>query len=113
MHMQIFREFINGQSILKFLLTHKKVFHNNGLLFLLGLSRMLFCFLYEFINLFILFSRETVYLTMVSFFTVNLLINISTIYFTKIIAEDNSNILRHVFDEDRLPEYEHHIFEKL
>ena len=63
--------------------------------------------------MFILFSRETVYLTMVSFFTVNLLMNISTIYYTKIIEEDNGNVLKHVFDGDRLPQYDTHIVEKM
>jgi hypothetical protein len=41
------------------------------------------------------------------------LINISTIYYTKIIGEDNFNVLRHVFDEDRLPEYEDSIYDRL
>ena len=50
---------------------------------------------------------------MVSFFTVNLLINISTFYYNKIIGEDMGNILRHVFDDERLPEYKGRIFTKL
>ena len=113
MHMQIFREFINGQNILRFLITHKANFHNSGILYFLGISRMLFCFLYEYINMFILFSRETVYLTMVSFFTVNLLINISMFYYNKIIGEDMGNVLRHVFDEERLPQDQQVIAKKV
>ena len=40
---------------------------------------------------------------MISFFTVKLLIEISTIYYTKIIGDDNTNVLTHVFDDEYLP----------
>ena len=64
---------------------------------------MLFCFVYEFINMFILFSRPTVYLTMMSYLCVGLLITINTIYYTKIVGEDKENVLNHVFDGDYIP----------
>ena len=68
------------------------------------MSRMFFCFVYESINMFVLFSRPTVLMTMLSYICVNLLISINSIYFTKIVGEDRENILNHVFDGNHIPE---------
>lgn len=53
--------------------------------------------------MFILFSRPTVYLTMMSYLCVNLLIGINSIYYNKIVGEDKENVLNHVFDGDYIP----------
>ena len=80
------------------------MFKGTLLLYLLGLSRMIFCFIYEFINMFILFSRPTVYMAMLSYLCVTLLLTLNEIYYKKIIEEDPENILKKVFNKDNLPE---------
>lgn len=54
--------------------------------------------------MFILFSRPTVYMAMLSYLCVTLLLTLNEIYYKKIIEEDPENILKKVFNKDNLPE---------
>lgn len=99
MHLCIYREFMKGQSIMKYVMNHEDVFHEAYIAYILGFIQLLFCFTFEFINMVILFSKGNVYLTIVSYLTVTLLVDLSSIYYQKTIGCDKLEILKEVFDE--------------
>ena len=50
----------------------------------------------------ILFSKPNVYLTIVSYITVNLLVDLSKIYYDKTVDSDQDDVVKNVFDEKNL-----------
>ena len=68
----------------------------------MGLIHLTFCFTFEFINMVILFSKPNVYLTIVSYITVNLLVDLSKIYYDKTVDSDQDDVVKNVFDEKNL-----------
>jgi len=104
MHLCIYREFMKGQSIMKYVMNHEENFHEAYIAFILGFIQLLFCFTFEFINMVILFSKPNVYLTIVSYLTVTLLVDISSIYYQKTVGCNKLDILKEVFDDENLLE---------
>jgi hypothetical protein len=85
-------------------MNHEDSFYQPVIGFMLGVFQLCFCFTFETINMIILFSKSNVYLTIVSYLTVNLLVELNRIYYQKTIGSDATNMLREVFsDENRLP----------
>jgi len=84
---------------MKYVMNHEDVFHEAYIAYILGFIQLLFCFTFEFINMVILFSKGNVYLTIVSYLTVTLLVDLSSIYYQKTIGCDKLEILKEVFDE--------------
>jgi len=100
MHLCIYREFMKGMMIMKYVMNHPDVFHEAYIAYILGFIQLLFCFTFEFINMVILFSKGNVYLTIVSYLTVTLLVDLSSIYYQKTIGCDKLEILKEVFDDE-------------
>lgn len=100
MHLCIYREFMKGQFIMKYVMNHETVFYQAYIPYALGLIQLLFCFTFEFINMVILFSKGNVYLTIVSYLTVTLLVDLSSIYYQKTIGCDKLEILKEVFNDE-------------
>lgn len=70
----------------------------------MGVTNVLFCFIFEFINMIILFSKTNVFATVGSYLTVTLLINLSKIYYSKTVKQDPTNLVNGVFEYDNAPE---------
>ena len=72
----------------------------------MGLIQLVFCFVFEFINMIILFAKPDVYLTIISYITVSLLTDLSKIYYNKTIDSDLDDVMKTVFNDENLLEYD-------
>ena len=98
MHLSIYREFQFGQNIMKFVNNHEEKFHQPYIPFTIGLTLTIFCFVFEFINMTILFSKPNVFFTVGSYLTVGLLISLSEIYYSKTIGVDRTCVFNKIMD---------------
>ena len=83
---------------MKFVTNHEEKFHQPYIPFTIGLMQVMFCFIFEFINMTILFSKANVYFTVGSYLTVSLLISLSDIYYSKTIGSDPTCVFNKVLD---------------
>jgi hypothetical protein len=104
MHLSIYREFQQGQLVIKYVMNHENMFYQPYIPLIMGLTQVIFCFIFEFINMIILFSKTNTFATVGSYLTVGLLIGLSKIYYDKTIKQDPTNIVKDVFDYDNAPE---------
>jgi hypothetical protein len=104
MHLSIYREFQQGQLVIKYVMNHENMFYQPYVPLIMGLTQVIFCFIFEFINMIILFSKTNTFATVGSYLTVGLLIGLSKIYYDKTIKQDPTNIVKDVFDYDNAPE---------
>jgi hypothetical protein len=103
MHLSIYREFQQGQLVIKYVMNHEKMFYQPYVPLIMGLVQVLFCFIFEFINMVILFSKTNVFGTVGSYLTVGLLINLSKIYYSKTVKQDPTNLVNGVFEYENAP----------
>jgi len=89
-------------------MNHEKNFLEPGIVYTLGVCQLLFCFIFETINMIVLFSKTNVYLTLVSYLTVTLLKDLSSIYYDKTIGSESDNVLVGVFSEESCLEITNH-----
>jgi len=80
---------------MKYVNYHPEEFSKPVLTFMLALASLLFSFCFEAINLFILFSKDSVYNTIVSYVTVDVLKGFGSFYFSSM-ESDTTNLLREV-----------------
>jgi len=92
MHLLIFQEFTPALKIMKYTIYHPHNMAQPGMAIFLSIMQMVGCFLFELINIQILFSRANVYFTISSYITVDLLKGFGKFYFNAI-EKDNTNLL--------------------
>lgn len=80
LHINIYPEFASGMQIMKYVNNHPFNFDRPRLAFVLGFIQMVFAFIFEFCNIIILFSRATVFQTIASFVTLDVLFRLQTMY---------------------------------
>jgi len=102
-HLNIYPVLNCGFRIMKFVNNHPHLFDQDLLCFLLGLIMLLFSVVFEFLNIVLLFSKASVYLTLGSYFALSIIIYLQKMYYDTVIQGDASNVLSQVFDKENLP----------
>jgi len=99
MHLLIFHEFAPAMRIMKYTIYHQQQMTQPQMAIFLAIVQMFSCFLFEVINVQILFSRSNVYFTISSYITVDLLRGFGKYYFNAI-ERDSANLLAKVMTKE-------------
>ena len=103
-HMLTYRFFKNGLYIMKFVNNHPEEFESPQICFMLGFLQFFGSVLLEFINMIILFTKATVFLTITAYGTQYAVITLMQVYFAEIINIDRTFKLREIMDDKNAPE---------
>ena len=103
LHLNIYPEFSSGMGIMKYVNNHPHLFDMDMLAYSLGSTQFVFAIIYEICNITVLFSRITVYFTIGSYITLEILFLMQKMYFNKNIMMDRSNYLKDVLLDQNAP----------
>ena len=99
MHLLVYSDFESGMKVMKYVIYHPNKFSHPDWVFAVSVLSLFTSFIFEAINLLILFSKGTVYLTIIAYITVDVLKGFTIFYFNSM-ESDTQNILREVLNQE-------------
>ena len=102
-HLMTYRYFKNGLSLMKYINNHHEAFDHSQICFILAFSQVMVCFGLEFINIIILYSKPSVFLSINAFVTQQAVIALMSLYFIEIISVDRTFKLREILNDEHAP----------
>ena len=103
-HLKIFPIYNESMVIMKYVNNHPTKFDKDILSITLAFVVLMFSFVFELLNLVVLFSRVNVYFAIGSFVTLSVLVDLQKFYFVHVIDSDPHNKLKEVYNESNRPQ---------
>ena len=81
MHLNIYPHFNKGMQTMKFVNNHPDEFDSEFWPYMLGFAQVVYSFIFEAMNIAILYSRSNIYLTIGSYVTVSIVVDLQAMYY--------------------------------